>query len=308
MPTDKLCALSVDLDEVHHYFSIHGLIPSSGVNAHAVYDRAVARFLTLAASERVPLTFFAVGADMQRPDSARVLALAAASGHEVANHTLDHRYDFSRLSRTAMRQQVEGGCDALQRVTGKRPRGFRAPGYAMTDRAYQVLAECGVSYSSSLLPCPLYYGAKVVALGLQRAQGRKSSSIVHSPAVLRAPLKPYRVGQPYWRRGKGLPELPISLTPGLRLPFIGTLLSALGSTGAGWLAKTLKGRSFVNLEFHGIDLLDERDGLVELRHHQPDVGLPLERKQTSFQAAIGQLRGAGYRFVTLREAALAVAL
>jgi hypothetical protein len=57
----------------------------------------------------------------------------------------------------------------------------------------------------------------------------------------------------------------------------------------------------VNLELHGIDVLDASDGLEALRPYQPDVRVPRQRKLESLLAAVEVLKNAGYSFVTLRE-------
>src|ERR1700679_4262903 len=71
-PAVKLCSVSVDLDEIHHYYAIHGL-PSSARGAHAGYDVALPRIGEYAAARSLPVTLFAVGADLDRPESARQL-------------------------------------------------------------------------------------------------------------------------------------------------------------------------------------------------------------------------------------------
>ena len=126
---------------------------------------------------------------------------------------------------------MEEGARAIERATGMAPRGFRAPGYTITDEVFSVLAELGVAYDSSVFPCPPYWVAKAAAIGLIALRGRTSRSIVDTPAVLAAPTRPYRVGRPYWRRGEGLVELPVQVTRGLRLPFIGTYVTL---PGRGW--------------------------------------------------------------------------
>jgi hypothetical protein len=136
-----------------------------------------------------------------------------------------------------------------------------------------------------------------------KLRGRGSASIVDSPQVLRAPTEPYRVGQPYWTRGTGPLELPIQVTPGLRVPYIGTTLTLAGPTRARWLTRLVCGRRFVNLELHGIDVLDQLDELKGLVGHQPDVKVPLRRKFDSLSAAIDTLKASGYAFRRLGEAA-----
>jgi peptidoglycan/xylan/chitin deacetylase (PgdA/CDA1 family) len=300
-----LCAISVDLDEIPNYFAIHGLSPPSGPGATAVYDLALRRLGELASALAVPLTLFAIGSDLARSDAAGRLREMAAGGHEIGNHTLDHRYDLTRLERAEIERQIVSGADVIQSATGQRPSGFRAPGYTVSDELYEVLAESGVAYGSSVFPCPPYYIAKAVRLGLMRLAGRGSDSILDSPSVLRAPTRPYRVGRPYWRPGEGILELPIQVTRGPRLPFFGTAITLAGPARARLLTRLVVGEPLVNLELHGIDVLDDGDGLSALRGHQPDVTVPHARKIEALGAVVETLRAAGYGFVRLEEAARA---
>jgi hypothetical protein len=299
----RLCAVSVDLDEIPNYFAIHGLPAPTGAERSLVYDVAVDRLSVLAAELDLPLTLFAIGDDLQRPESVARLRAARERGFEIANHSLDHRYDLVRMGRDGIRRQIEGGADAIEQAVGARPVGFRAPGYTITDEVFDVLAELGVAYDSSVFPCPQYWAAKAAAIGLITLRGRTSRSIVDTPAVLVAPTRPYRIGRPYWKRGRGLLELPVQVTRGLRLPFFGTSVTLGGPAVARGLARMCVGEPLVNLELHGIDVLDAADGLEALRPHQVDVRVAKDRKLEALRAAVAELRSAGYAFVTLAEAA-----
>jgi peptidoglycan/xylan/chitin deacetylase (PgdA/CDA1 family) len=304
----RICAISVDLDEIRHYYAIHGLTPAAeDPGAHAVYDCALPRYRDFARSEAIPLTLFAVGADLLRPQNGPILRAFAAAGHEIGNHSFDHLYDLSRRPAQEIRVQVASANDILERHTGQRPVGFRAPGYVMSDAVYAALAEAGMQYSSSWFPCPYYYLAKLAALGGQKLRGRASRSIVDSPRMLVARREPHRVGEPYHRVGHGVLELPIQVTRGLRLPFFGTSLTLLGEKLARRMARSLVGQSFINLELHGVDLLDEHDQLQALAPYQFDLRIALERKWAVLGGVVAELRAAGYSFVRLDEAARAFA-
>jgi peptidoglycan/xylan/chitin deacetylase (PgdA/CDA1 family) len=305
LPAVKLAALSVDLDEIPCYHAIHGLAPPRDETAHAVYRRAVPRLQALFAELHVPCTFFVIGRDVGDATAATHLRQLSAEGHELANHTQNHRYDFVRLEESELRAEITDGADAIERVAGIRPVGFRAPGYTITDEVFDALLEAGVEYDSSVFPCPTYFGLKVSAIALIRMRGRRSHSIVDTPAVLAASAEPYVPGRPYWRRGDAGPiELPIGVTRGTRLPYIGTSLMAAGPAHGVWLTRMMTGRSLVNLELHGLDVLDAReDDLEALARHQRDLALPLARKLETLRATVRTLRSAGYRFVTLAEAA-----
>ncbi len=293
----------MDLDEIPSYFAIHGLGEVPAASRHLVYDVALARLDELARALSVPLTCFAIGADLSRDVAANGLRALAVRGAEIANHTLDHRYDLTRLGRDEITRQIAGGAREIAAAVGEAPVGFRAPGYTITDEVFDVLTELGVTYDASVFPCPAYWAAKTTAIGLIRARGRVSRSVVDTPRVLAAPTRPYRVGKPYWKRGGGMLEIPVQVTRGPRLPFIGTSVTLAGPARARWLARACVGEPLVNLELHGIDLLDRADGLDALAPYQHDVRVPLGQKQDAIEAVIRTLKKAGYTFVTMREAA-----
>jgi hypothetical protein len=299
----RLCAVSVDLDEIPNYFAIHGLPEPRGRTRTLVYDVAFDRLVSLAGELGIPLTLFAIGQDLAPPANGAKLRAAHERGFEIANHSLDHRYDLVRLGRAEIRRQVEGGAGAIARATGVAPVGFRAPGYTVSDDLFDVLAELGVAYDSSVFPCPAYWMAKTLAIGLIRARGRTSRSIVDTPRVLTAPTQPYRVGRPYWHRGRGMLEIPVQVTRGPRLPVFGTTLTLRGAPTARWLVRACVGQPMINLELHGIDVLDAADGLEALRSHQPDVRVDHVQKLAALRAAIAVVQSAGYTFVTLEAAA-----
>ncbi len=299
----RLAAVSVDLDEIGCYSSIHGLEPPGEDAARAIYRRALPRLARLFADEGVPCTFFAIGSDLDAENGERLRALAAA-GHEIGNHSLSHRYDLTRQPRDVILREIAGGIEAIARRAGVTPVGFRAPGYTINDSVFDVLAELGVAYDSSVFPCPPYFLAKAGAISAIRLAGRRSRSVVDTPRVLSAPADPYRVGRPYWRHGEGLVELPIGVTRGPRLPYIGTSVTLGGPSGARLLTRAVVGRPLVNLELHGIDVADaDEDGLGWLAPHQIDLRLPGALKEAAIREAIRRLKAEGYSFVTLAEAA-----
>ena len=306
--TLRLASISVDLDEIPCYAQIHGLeVPEH--TKDVIYRRCVPRLASLFQDEGLNATFFAIGKDLESEPNRRALAQLSREGHEIGNHTFSHLYGFSRGDRTLVREEIVRGMDAVFDATGVRPRGFRAPGYTMRDEVFDTLTELGVAYDSSVFPCPAYFGAKAAAIaGYQvRASisgGASSKSVIDDPRVLSAPADPYRIDRPYWRRGRGMLELPIGVTRIARLPYIGTSVVLSGEVGAKALTRAMAGRPLVNLELHGIDVADaDEDGLGFLRPYQPDLRVSGTKKEAALRSAIGTLRAMGYAFVCLDEAA-----
>lgn len=294
-----LLAISVDLDELEHYRAIHGV--AEGGSGGELYGRALPRLSDWARQRGIPLTWFAVGKDLSRAAHAEALARLASGGDELGCHSLSHHYDLTRRSVAEMRVELEQGRAEVERASGSKVTGFRAPGYVVTDTLLALLLEAGYAYDSSVFPCPSYYALKAGTLAAMQLRRKESRAIVDVPDVLKAPTVPYRVGRPYWFRGTGILELPIQVTRKSRLPFIGTALTMAGPFGARLLAQGVVGEPFVNLELHGIDALDHRDGLEDLAKHQRDLRIPWHKKLDAIEAAVTLLRGKGYACVRMDE-------
>lgn len=292
----------MDLDEIHNYLQIHGLDTPPDLSMTAVYDVAVDRLLAWGRAEKLPLTFFVVGSDLERALARDKIAEAARVGTEIANHTYSHFYDLTRRPKQEAAADIARGAEIIEMVTGKRPLGFRAPGYTITNEIFETLVEQGYAYDSSVFPCPAYYTAKTAMIGAIRARGRESRSVVDDPRVLTAPIVPYRVGTPYWKRGEGLLEVPIQVTTGARLPVIGTSLMLAGVRGSKMLAAMCTDSTF-NLELHGVDVLDETDGLAPLAKNQKDLRIRWARKLEILSAVVAEFRARGGEFVTLERLA-----
>ena len=299
----RLASISIDLDEVPRYTAIHGLEAPRGRSAHAVYDRCVPRLTAWLDDERIRATFFAIGEDVEREENRQTIAALHGAGHEIGNHSYQHRYDLTRRAVADIREDIERGAEAIEDACGKRPTGFRAPGYTVSDPLFTALDASGVEYDSSVFPCPSYYAAKAAALAAIKVRGRRSASMLDTPAVLRAPREPYRIGRPYWQRGDGMLELPIGVTP-LQLPYIGTSLVLGGERIAQRLTRQMLGRELINLELHGFDVADAgEDGLEEVARHRADLKRTATDKLRALRAAVRVIREAGYELVTLDEAA-----
>lgn len=317
MRAPRLAAVSVDLDEVPEYLKIHGLAPlgDGEPGAHAVYDRALDRIAAWASALSIPITFFAVGRDLDRRESAASLRRLAASGHAVESHSLSHRYDLSRLRGEELAREIEGGAAAIERAVGARPAGFRAPGYTVSEPLFDALDEAGVAFDSSVFPSPVYYAAKAAVLAWMGVRGRASSSILDTPAVLAAPRAPYRPGERWHRaasrggRRRRFVELPIQVTPLVGFPVIGTSVGRAGTLGARALAEACSRDPLVNLELHGMDFLEAADvGSPALARLQPELRAPLAARIERLSAFVERLRERGFAFVTLAEAASRAAL
>jgi peptidoglycan/xylan/chitin deacetylase (PgdA/CDA1 family) len=303
-----LVSVSVDLDAIECYFRIHALPgPPPPAARHAILRRCLPRLAELFARHGVTPTWFVVGRDLEEdPEGKRLLVELAGNGHELANHSYTHPYDLVRLGQPRIAEEIDRAHGALADACGRAPIGFRAPGYEVSTAVIDHLCARGYRYDSSAYPAVPYYLAKAAIMGAMRVVGRKSGSILGSPSVLRAPIEPYQPSaeNPYRRGTQPLVEAPMSVTPWLRLPVIGTSLI----TAPEWLRKRLVAAALraplFNLELHGIDLCDaEADGLPPaLIARQHDLRWPLARKLAALDATLREAREAGATFCTLAAA------
>ncbi|MCB9727544.1 MAG: polysaccharide deacetylase family protein [Deltaproteobacteria bacterium] len=289
-----LAAVNVDIDSLYLYYRIHGLDEAKATNA--VWERGVVRFAELFGELGLRATFFVVAQDLERwPAARRICGELARAGHEIGSHTWSHPYDFTRKGRTAVELELRRAREAIADATGQRAVGFRAPGYTITDLVLEVLAEQGYAYDSSLFPCPPYYLAKAAVLGSMRLRGKQSQSILDHPRVMWQSRLPHRRA--------GMLELPVTVLPGVRFPFIGTSLLMMGRRGYALARPLMRRLPFVNLEFHGIDLCDlETDGIDAALLQQPDLRVPLADKLVLFRRVLTDLRD-GFQVDTLAKLA-----
>jgi peptidoglycan-N-acetylglucosamine deacetylase len=307
--TSPLVSVSVDLDDIACYHRIHALSDEpDGEARFAILRRALPRLGELFAKHGVTATLFVVGKDLDEDsDGKRIVADLARAGHEIASHSYSHFYNLVRLPREQKASELDRAHAAIANACGRAPVGFRAPGYAISAELIDLLCARGYRYDSSAFPAIPYYLAKAAVLAAMRMTGRKSGSILDSAKVLGAPCTPYRpaAGAPYRRGDLPIIELPVTVTPLLRLHVIGTTLVLAPE----WLRRKLVASALstahFNLELHGIDLADAgADGLSPaLVSRQPDLRVSLAKKLAALDATLVQARAAGAAFVTLAEAA-----
>jgi hypothetical protein len=294
-----LFSVSVDLDGIACYAAVHGLAPSQlGERAQrAVPEVALERFASLFEAEGIRATFFAIGREIDEiPGAALALGRAAQAGHEIGAHSWAHDYALSRRTPAEIDADLARCDEALTRATGTKPRGFRAPGYTLSQTLLAAAQRRGYLYDSSLLPSPAYYLAKAAALGLHSLAGRRSQSILGGVGQLFAPRGAHWLA--------GIRELPIATLPLLRGPVIGTVVLGAPDALSAALARAAFASGHLNLELHGIDLLDATDaGSPELARLQPGLKMPAAEKERRLRALLRRLRGRAEP-CTLEQAAL----
>jgi peptidoglycan/xylan/chitin deacetylase (PgdA/CDA1 family) len=107
---------------------------------------AVPRILDLLARHDLPATFFVPGhTALAYPELVRRIH---AAGHELGHHGWVHE-GLSQATPAQEREYLHRGLEALDRVVGVRPLGYRAPGVDVSVSTVEILLEHGFLYDAS---------------------------------------------------------------------------------------------------------------------------------------------------------------
>jgi peptidoglycan-N-acetylglucosamine deacetylase len=118
--------------------------------SHQAYGPKVGvpRILRMLERTGVRGSFFVPGLTADRYPGTVEAILAA--GHEIGHHGYSH-VPYHALSDDEQRRDVERALASLERITGRRPEGFRAPWWELTNSTPALLAELGFSWDSSMM-------------------------------------------------------------------------------------------------------------------------------------------------------------
>ena len=121
-----IAVITVELDNEYIWHNMGDSYRSPKNTSMGTYGthRGLLRVLAALKEYGVKATFFIPG--MAAEDYPQEVWEIAAQGHEIALHGYTHE-DFASLAAEEQREALKKGIWALEKVTGKRPVGFRLP-------------------------------------------------------------------------------------------------------------------------------------------------------------------------------------
>lgn len=162
----------------------------------------------------------------------RKLIKTIAKKHEIALHALDHTDDYSKFSEEETYKRLKKAKQIIEKIINKKIYGFRAPLFKKVSP--DILKKLNIKYDSSLLPTYI-------------------------------PLSPtYTLGRfenLFKKRGisfeNGITEVPLSVTPILRLPLIWIIFRNMPYFYTKLCTNlSLINNNFINLVFHPWEFVD----------------------------------------------------
>lgn len=291
MPTPAF--VHVDLDGLWTLPAVYGFDEGNTFTRDPVYETATGRLLDLFARLGIKATFFVIGRDAELEEKAVVIKRIAAAGHELANHSYNHRLDLAELPPEAIRADLTRTGDAIQHITSRRPIGFRAPGYGHAPNVLDAAAAAGISYDGSALPTPWGPALRLMAcrlrhkVGGDRTCGRAGryqyrGAPVMEPTIHHAPEE------------RDVLQLPLAVSPTLRLPLQASLSIMLGAQRtADALERLVAPQQPVTWLLHGLDALGREDLIGRLpaplmRHR--GFRIPLAARMAFIEGVLRRLR------------------
>jgi peptidoglycan/xylan/chitin deacetylase (PgdA/CDA1 family) len=146
MAKNVVVCLSFDFDAISLWLGGFRARSLSAISRGEFGRVGAARLLAMLREWGVPSTWFVPGHSAETfPEIARQIA---ADGHEIGNHGYFHSHPKSPEDEE---QILVRGNDALMRVTGKRPVGYRSPGAGLSFNMVGLLLKHGFSYDTSLM-------------------------------------------------------------------------------------------------------------------------------------------------------------
>lgn len=139
--------------------------------------------LDLCAKYEIKATFFCLGWIAEKyPDQIKKIQNA---GHEIGTHGYAHQLVYEQTE-DEFRQDLEKSISLLKSITGTEINAYRAPGFSITKDclwAFDVLAECGIKYDSSVFPASRAHGGlkKITEFEPYELKTLKGNTLIEFP-------------------------------------------------------------------------------------------------------------------------------
>lgn len=217
MKTKPVASLSLDLDNEWSYLKTHG--DASWSTLPTYLDLVVPRFLDVVRALDLEITVFVVGQDAALDKNASAFKVLGATSHEIGNHSFHHEPWLHTYAPRDAEREIAEAEDAIVQATGKRPRGFRGPGYSVSPAVLDTLVRRDYTYDCSTLPTyigPLARAYYFMTAKLTPEERERRKALFGGVSDGLRPLRPYCWHLP---ANRSILEIPVTTFPVLKIPF-----------------------------------------------------------------------------------------
>lgn len=306
--TNRTAIISSDIDTLESIYRGQGCRRPQGYT-YAEFAQGLENFSRFLERYNANATLFMVGRDFLRPQHQSVILEMVRRSDEIANHTHTHPQGFRFLNAADKERELAQMEEACLAVTGRKPIGFRSPGWNISDDLLPILKRRGYRYDSSVFPTFLMPLLKLLHWRTMSKRGSSERTTMGQLYYMFAPTQPYQTTD--YALGKqgstNFWEFPVTVTPIVRIPFFATFLLSTGLTIFELSYRMLKSAGFsIQFQFHLSDFVDYKSHLLE--DQVPELGrgqyvpkallTPLDRKLSLFQRAMDMI-AENYTFSTI---------
>ncbi len=159
-PNGKLFScLTIDVEDWFHILdspAVPGIKHWPSLESRV--ERNLKELLTVLDNLSVKVTFFWLGWLAERHKD--LVRICHNAGHEIASHGYAHILAY-QVGPKAFREDITQAKDILENIISNQIRGFRAPGFGITEKApwaFEVIKDSGYQYDSSVFPASRGHG------------------------------------------------------------------------------------------------------------------------------------------------------
>ena len=150
-----IVCLSFDFDAMSGHVA-DGMVTPTPISQGEFGNIGAGRILDLLGAKGIKSTWFIPGVVVEGYE--KTVHRIHLEGHEVGHHGWTHTPPAA-LTRAEEQTGLKRGNEAIERVTGRRARGYRSPSWDLSEHTVQLLLAEGFVYDSSMMAhdhCPYF--------------------------------------------------------------------------------------------------------------------------------------------------------
>lgn len=310
-----MASVGLDADNFWSYKRTHG--DADWVERPSYLSILGERMVDCFSKHDLKPSVFVVGADAAAADGPDFVGRLVEYGCEIASHSYEHEPWLHLYSPEKLRDELKRTEHALQAAGAPKPRGFRAPGFAMSPDLMRALVELDYDYDCSVLATWIGPFARQYYLrtnkGLTKEERKDRKALFGSLWDAALPNKPFTWKAPCEHGTAGvqspavqLTEVPVTVFPLVRVPIHASYVIYLSGYSMPVAKAYIKAAlafckatgTQPSLLLHPLDLLDGKDapGLEFF----PGMNMPLGKKQEMLDFVLDEFNNA-FNLVNVAE-------
>jgi len=185
--------LTFDLEFWYNSEFLKKYLPNNQERLKDYVPEAIFPLLKLLKKFNIKATFFVLGKVAEKYPG--IIKKIYSEGHEIASHGYSHK-TLNSLDREEFEKEIILSVELLEKITGKRPIGFRAPDFTLSNKTkwvLEILEKYGFKYDSSIFPfrTPLY-GSSKAPLRIYKISKEDVYKIDETSKIIEFPLTVYQ--------------------------------------------------------------------------------------------------------------------